>query len=65
MVEAVHPRPVLTAGEVLDDPSASFALKQVLRAWADRDIVDAANDAAVLQLVCQGAVLARLEGGTP
>ena len=65
MVETLHTRPVVTATEVLDDPSASFALKQVLRARADRDIVDAANDAAVLQLVCQAAVLARLEGGTP
>lgn len=49
-----------TAEAILSDPAASFALKAVLRDWATRDVVDAANDAAVLQAVCQGAVLAAL-----
>ncbi|MGV9010593.1 hypothetical protein [Brevundimonas sp.] len=44
---------------ILDDPAASEALKRVLRDWQGRDVVDAANDAAVLQTVCQAAVLAR------
>ncbi len=30
---------------VLDDPSASFALKAVVRAWRSRDPVDATHDA--------------------
>lgn len=52
-----------TAEAILSDPAASFALKAVLRDWATRDVVDAANDAAVLQAVCQGAVLAALGVG--
>ncbi len=50
----------LTERQILDDPSASEALKKVLRDWQGRDIVDAANDAAVLQSICQTAVLRRL-----
>lgn len=57
MVEASR---LITAAEVLADPSASEALKTVLRAWQVRDAVDAANDAAVLLAVSQAAVLARL-----
>lgn len=49
-----------TAEAILADPSASHALKAVVRDWATRDVVDAANDAAVLQAVCHGAVLAAL-----
>lgn len=34
--------------EVLDDPTASFPLKTVLRGWMERDRIDAANDARLL-----------------
>lgn len=37
-----------TFESVLSDPSASFALKAVLRDWARRDWLDAANDARIL-----------------
>lgn len=40
--------PKLTIAGVLSDPSASFALKSVVRQWSERDSVDAANDAEVL-----------------
>lgn len=60
MSEAHETAPWPTAEAVLADPSASYALKAVVRDWATRDVVDAANDAAVLQAVCQGAVLAAL-----
>lgn len=40
--------PPLTIAGVLADPSASFALKSVVRLWSRRDGVDAANDAQVL-----------------
>lgn len=53
-----------TAADVLDDPAASEALTSTLRAWQTRDGVDAANDAAVLQAVCQAAVLARFGVGS-
>lgn len=36
--------------EVLADPSVSFPLKGVLRAWMERDRIDAAHDA---RLLCQ------------
>jgi len=59
MAELSGIEPGLTVRQILDDPAASEALKQVLRDWQGRDVVDAANDAAVLQAVCQAAVLAR------
>jgi len=59
MAEGSGIEPGPTARQILDDPSASEALKQVLRAWQGRDVVDAANDAAVLQAICQEAVLER------
>ena len=46
-----------TVRQILEDPAASEALKQVLKDWQSRDVVDAANDAAVLQAICQAAVL--------
>ncbi|WP_309630133.1 hypothetical protein [Brevundimonas sp.] len=60
MSEALDRSAWPTAEAILADPAASVALKAVLRDWATRDVVDAANDAAVLQAVCQGAVLAAL-----
>jgi hypothetical protein len=49
-----------TAEAIPADPSASVPLKAVVRDWATRDVVDAANDAAVLQAVCHGAVRSAL-----
>jgi hypothetical protein len=37
-----------TTADLLIDPAVSFALKDVLRAWAVRDPVDAARDARLL-----------------
>lgn len=59
MAEGSSIEPGPTVRQILDDPSASEALKQVLRDWCGRDVVDAANNAAVLQAICQAAVLAR------
>ncbi|WGM47241.1 hypothetical protein KOAAANKH_02116 [Brevundimonas sp. NIBR10] len=58
MSESGRRIPWPTADAILADPAASFALKAVVRDWAARDPVDAANDAAILQAVFQGAVLA-------
>jgi hypothetical protein len=52
-----------TLAEVLADPGVSFALKAVLLAWSDRDVVDAANDAEVLSAVL-GAEADRFAGGS-
>lgn len=60
MAETGHGVDGFTDRQILDDPSASEALKKVLKDWQGRDIVDAANDAAVLQSICQAAVLRRL-----
>lgn len=60
MAEIGHGVDGVTDRQILDDPSASEALKKVLRDWQGRGIVDAANDAAVLQSICQAAVLRRL-----
>ncbi|MBU2031163.1 MAG: hypothetical protein KKG69_03755 [Alphaproteobacteria bacterium] len=60
MSEPAHTPRWPTAEAVLADPSASFALKAVVRDWAALDPVDAANDAAILQAVCHGAVLAAM-----
>lgn len=38
----------LTPEKILNDPSASTWLKDALRAALNRDVVDAANDAAIL-----------------
>ena len=40
--------PVTQVAEVLDDPAASFWLRQSLRSALERDPVDALNDALVL-----------------
>lgn len=37
-----------TVADLLVDPAARFALKDVIRAWEARDPVDAARDARVL-----------------
>ena len=37
-----------TANEILQDPCASFPLKETLKRFLDRDPVDALNDAEVL-----------------
>ena len=39
--------------DLLLDPSVSFALKSVLRAWGARDPVDAARDARLLTEVLE------------
>ena len=39
--------------EVLDDPSVSVSLKTVLRAWIERDCIDAADDARLLYQVLE------------
>jgi hypothetical protein len=49
----------MSLAQILEDPTASRALKAVLQAWEARDAVDAANDAAVLMSVFQARVLAR------
>lgn len=59
MAEPIGLDPGPTTQHILDDPAASEALKRVLRDWQGRDVVDAANDAAVLQAICQSAVLER------
>ncbi len=59
MAEGSGIEPGPTVRQILDDPAASEALKHVLRAWQGRDVIDAANDAAVLQAICQAAVLER------
>lgn len=59
MAEMSGIEPDQTVLQILDDPAASEALKRVLRDWQGRDVVDAANDAAVLQALCQAAVLKR------
>lgn len=38
----------LSIADVLADPAASFALKDVIRSWSNRDCIDAARDASVL-----------------
>ncbi|MBW8302853.1 MAG: hypothetical protein K0M78_02670, partial [Brevundimonas sp.] len=47
--------PPLTVADLLADPSASFAIKDVARRWAARDSVDAALDARVLCEVFEAA----------
>jgi len=42
-----------TIGEILEDPAASFWLKDALRSALSRDPVDAANDADVLARVLE------------
>ena len=39
--------------EVLADPSVSFSLKTVVRAWMERDRIDAADDARLLYQVLE------------
>lgn len=67
------PRPSIRA--LLDDPAVRRPLKQVLRAWSERDPVDAADDAGLLALALErradeslGALAARhlrAPGGDP
>lgn len=45
------PRPTITA--LLADPSVRSPLKAVLRTWAERDPVDAAEDAGLLALALE------------
>jgi len=54
----------LSAADLLADPTASFALKAVLRAWTDRDRVDAAHDARMLWRVLDGEAERALGGRT-
>lgn len=50
-----------TIAGVMGDPGVSFALKAVLLAWSDRDVVDAANDAELLSAIL-GAEADRFAG---
>lgn len=43
-----NPIEQVTLDRLLADPAASFALKVVIDAWAERDLVNAANDAWLL-----------------
>lgn len=45
------PRPSI--GALLADPAVRIPLKQVLRSWAGRDPVDAAEDAGLLALALE------------
>ncbi len=54
--------PPLTVADLLADPSASFAVKDVALRWAARDCVDAAIDARVLCEVFEAAA-DRMLGG--
>ena len=53
----------LTVADLLADPSASFAIKDVARQWAARDSVDAALDARVLCEVFEAAANRMLGDG--
>lgn len=44
---------LITPELILNDPAASFWLKNALRSALERDPVDAANDAAVLAIALQ------------
>lgn len=41
------------AAQILSDPSASYWLKDAVRAMLDRDIVDALNDAEALAVAAK------------
>lgn len=56
--------PPLTVADLLADPSASFAIKDVARRWAARDSVDAATDARVLCEVFEAAADRMLGGAS-
>lgn len=43
----------LTVKDLLDDPTVSFALKDLLLLWVGRDPVDAARDARLLAQVLE------------
>jgi len=60
-IRAVTPPPP-TVADLLADPAASFAIKDVARRWAARDCVDAATDARVLCQVFEAAT-GRMFGG--
>lgn len=45
-MSARDPRP--SVGELVRDPAVRGSVKAVLRAWADRDPLDAAKDATLL-----------------
>jgi len=49
--DQLDPRP--TIGALLADPAVRTPVKQVLRAWAARDPLDAAEDAALLALALE------------
>ena len=51
MDAAADPRPTIPA--LLADPSVRTPLKAVLRTWAERDPVDAAEDAGLLALALE------------
>ena len=53
----------LTVADLLADPAASFAIKDVARRWAARDCVDAALDAQVLCEVFEAAADRMFGGG--
>ena len=52
MSDVIEPN-VLTIERVLNDPSASYWLKDALKQAFDRDPVDAASDAAILAVLLQ------------
>lgn len=47
------PRPDSMAARVLSDPSASFWLKDAVRALVERDVCDALNDAEALREIAR------------
>lgn len=50
-LDTSDPRPTIDA--LLADPAVRSAVKTVLRSWADRDPLDAAEDAGLLALALE------------
>ncbi|MDZ4113018.1 MAG: hypothetical protein U1E18_25950 [Brevundimonas sp.] len=61
-IRSVASPPLRMVADLLADPAASFAVKDVALRWAARDCVDAAIDARVLCEVFEAAV-DRMFGG--
>ncbi|MDO9077090.1 MAG: hypothetical protein Q7U72_06525 [Brevundimonas sp.] len=63
VITQVAAAPPLTVADLLADPAASFAIKDVARRWAARDSVNAALDARVLCEVFEAAADGMLGDG--
>lgn len=49
----MSPHPMSRAAAILSDPSASYWLKDAVRAMLDRDVCDALNDAEALAVAAK------------